>query len=528
MESWRNYVVRLSSLLVMGAILSACYAPIITPTQSEVVTEPVASEVVTLETEEPTLESTVTNILIPSPTPSLTPIPEPLFKLKVMTYNILYGAGIDPEFNNHDPTGNRYNRLIEFIKKSDPDVLGIQEAAGWDKGDPTIAEKFAEELGMSYYFAPVYPNQLHLMFLTKYEILETENYSPDIGRGAFRAAVRTPDGHVLNFFVMHLSSGHHNSPIIRMCQVKLLLPEIEKYSNGGTILMGDLNMSKTSPDLKPLYDDGWLLVGKSRPIDHIWVSPFADWKLESDWYEPNITNITSFYYKISDHQPVTAEIGFYSPMYPTDILSSTTTIPFDLAQPPIDMLEEVEAHKFYDFADRCDLLRWVSWSDGTIENGKYILIGEEYWESGARLNKTFQDGEAVMIRFQYSPHSEINIKFDNMEEWKTKEYKRFGISIRGNEIQSDIYQGPNYIGGKSLNLGQFTSDTVYNLLLAIGNNGKFVALLWNPNEPDNTVMYERELGEDWSNLNWSFGISSNKGQIAIENITQMTFTDFDL
>jgi len=43
-------------LLVAGAILSACYAPIVTPTQSEVVTEPVASEVVEmpLEIEEPT------------------------------------------------------------------------------------------------------------------------------------------------------------------------------------------------------------------------------------------------------------------------------------------------------------------------------------------------------------------------------------------------------------------------------------------------------------------------------------------
>ena len=76
MEGWRNDVARFSLLLVTGVILSACYAPVITATQSEVVKEPAAFEVVTLETEQPTLESTVTST--PSPTPSPTPTAAPL------------------------------------------------------------------------------------------------------------------------------------------------------------------------------------------------------------------------------------------------------------------------------------------------------------------------------------------------------------------------------------------------------------------------------------------------------------------
>ena len=74
MEGWRNYVARFSSLLVTGVILSACYAPTVTPTQSEIVIEPFASEVI--ETEVPTLESTLTNTPIPSPT--FTPRPPPV------------------------------------------------------------------------------------------------------------------------------------------------------------------------------------------------------------------------------------------------------------------------------------------------------------------------------------------------------------------------------------------------------------------------------------------------------------------
>jgi len=71
METWQNYVARFSSLLVSGVILSACYTPIATPTQSEVVTEPVASEVI--ETEVPTLEITVTDTPTATPEPSPTP-----------------------------------------------------------------------------------------------------------------------------------------------------------------------------------------------------------------------------------------------------------------------------------------------------------------------------------------------------------------------------------------------------------------------------------------------------------------------
>jgi hypothetical protein len=44
---------------------------------------------------------------------------------------------------------------------------------------------------MNYYFAPTFPANSHLAFLLNYEILETEKFSPDIGRGALRAKVKT-------------------------------------------------------------------------------------------------------------------------------------------------------------------------------------------------------------------------------------------------------------------------------------------------------------------------------------------------
>jgi len=114
MEGWLNYVARFLSLLVSGAILSACYAPTTTLTQSEVVTEPVASEVVEmpLDTETPTLESTVTDTPLPSSTPSPTP--------EIEKYTVEF-------FAFHDFNGNGKHDGVE------PPVEGIlNKTAGFE------------------------------------------------------------------------------------------------------------------------------------------------------------------------------------------------------------------------------------------------------------------------------------------------------------------------------------------------------------------------------------------------------------
>jgi hypothetical protein len=133
------------------------------------------------------------------------------------------------------------------------------------------------------------------------------------------------------------------------------------------------------------------------------------------------------------------------------------------------------------------------------------------------------EGEAVLLEFQYSPDAEVNVIFDNQQEWKSEAYKRFGVSVRGNDLRSDIYQGASYIGGYNLNPGRFTSDNPYQLLLGIGEEGKFVIAIWGKNEIENPMIYTRYLGEDWSNLDWSFNIQANKGQISIDDFTEIIF-----
>jgi endonuclease/exonuclease/phosphatase family metal-dependent hydrolase len=125
-----------------------------------------------------------------------------------MSYNILLGAGVDrqrdkqlrPQYQN----SNRFTDLIVLVKDANPDVLGLQEATDWDRGSPSVIQQVADELKMNYFLAKN-PNQMNIAILSKFQIVDAENLSADIGdNGALRATLNTPDGEHLNVFVVHL------------------------------------------------------------------------------------------------------------------------------------------------------------------------------------------------------------------------------------------------------------------------------------------------------------------------------------
>jgi endonuclease/exonuclease/phosphatase family metal-dependent hydrolase len=509
--------------IILALIFSAC-VPIIYSTDTDPVSTGTTNNTTSISQTDTTTEvitSTATEPATMTPTYTITPSPTPILNLKVMTYNILLGGGVFPDVDNYGFSESRYEYLVERIKEADPDVLGIQEAMRWDEGEPTFAEEFANELGMNYYLAPA-PGDLHLMLLTKFKITNTENYSQEIGRSALRTTVKVPDGGIFNFFIMHLDAYEYS---IRKCQIKYLIPKMAPFLNERTIIMGDFNAVKDSPELQQLSNAGWIhikhsSVGMCRNIDQIWISPSVDWKIISDWYQRDKTVP-----QISDHLPVSVDLGIYASDRSHIDLPATESIHYEKnIQVPDGIFEELKVYSFHNFTDPCDSIRWASWADGKVINGKYIITGKEYWDSGARFNKLFQEGEAVLLEFESSSDAEVNVIFDNQQEWKSEAYKRFGVSIRGNDFRSDIYQGASYIGGYNLNPGRFTSENPYQLLLGIGKEGKFVIALWDKNEIDNPMIYTRDLGKDWSNMDWSFNIQANKGQISIDNFAEILFT----
>ena len=94
----------------------------------------------------------------PTPTtvpPTSTPA-APISTIRLMAYNIWFGAGVNPA---HVERGNNMNRLadlITLVKQVNPDILGLEEVSEWDTGNPTTIEQFASELNMVYYMAPTW------------------------------------------------------------------------------------------------------------------------------------------------------------------------------------------------------------------------------------------------------------------------------------------------------------------------------------------------------------------------------------
>jgi endonuclease/exonuclease/phosphatase family metal-dependent hydrolase len=240
-----------------------------------------------------------------NPSPSLAPQ-----TIRVMSYNILYGAGATPYWEqraaNQSPfsyPGNRLPDVLEVIRAAEPDIVGIQEAAGWASQTPPIVQQVADSLGMRHYLAET-PSGLHLALLTRFELVEAENLSAQIGNiGALRATLAlTETGQLLHVFVVHLDPF---SAATRSQQINRLIQEMAPYLESPTILMGDTNIACVNqPDqceeYRLLNQAGWQLVMKEKyVINQIWTSPALAESVEEIAF-PGAT------FEVSDHLPVGA------------------------------------------------------------------------------------------------------------------------------------------------------------------------------------------------------------------------------
>ena len=242
--------------------------------------------------------------------------------IKVMTYNILIGAGVDPFSEkwaaDQGYPGNRLSEVLEVIKTADPDILGIQEANGWDKGDPTIIQLVADELRMSYFIGKGINPDSRVALLTKFNIKEAKDYPENYVCGALKAEVVTPKGRSIQVFVVHFipptkPAEEKPEPLknvpsneIYDREVSFLVEKMKPYSNSSIILMGDMNKPPSQLETVLHKANLSLIVADPRThIDSIWVSP-ALASNRSMTIPGKLTQGTS------DHWPVLAEIDIPS------------------------------------------------------------------------------------------------------------------------------------------------------------------------------------------------------------------------
>jgi endonuclease/exonuclease/phosphatase (EEP) superfamily protein YafD len=250
--------------------------------------------------------TTVTPTIEPAYTPTATPPAE--FTIRVMAYNIWFGAGAVPV---HPERGleNRMDDLIAFIEDVSPDLLGLEELTEWTSGTPSIIQSFADTVNMEYYVAETLSGFPMALF-SRYPILEGENLSERVGNnGALRATVQMPNGSKLVVVVVHLDP---NNSKLRTCEFDRLRRILEPYRDQPAILMGDINTLPGGLETKPLTDGGWQLV-RSQTIDDIFIWSHQAWTAKPMCFSSDTTSTPDCFLlrSISDHRPVGVNLSLY-------------------------------------------------------------------------------------------------------------------------------------------------------------------------------------------------------------------------
>lgn len=158
----------------------------------------------------------------------------------------------------------------------------------------------------------------------------------------------------------------------------------------------------------------------------------------------------------------------------------------------------------------------------SFQNGKLSLVGKN-WENGITRDQLFTDYQGVIVDFQYSKGSVLEMYVD-YGNWFTDAYKRFGIYVDNNSPQVNVFSGKNALGGARLsgNL-RLKPDTVYTLMMTVLPGGEFFAAIWDPSDPSKAVYYHETIGKKWSDLQWRFAMNAATGNVLFDNFREVTF-----
>lgn len=223
-------------------------------------------------------------------------------QLKLLTYNIRHGLGIDGKVD--------LSRVLGVLQITAADIIGLNEVDKYQKrsGFQNQARWLAKKLKMYYRFAPAYGRfvgQMGNAILSRYPIL-TSRITRLTSIGEQRVALEAHIGlekTYLTCICTHLGLSSKE----RMAQVQEL-EELINQAEKPLVLMGDFNASPTNPEItvlsRTLKD---AMEGQEKPtfpasnpkerIDYVFISDNCA-----------IINADAIESEASDHLPVVAAV----------------------------------------------------------------------------------------------------------------------------------------------------------------------------------------------------------------------------
>ncbi len=128
----------------------------------------------------------------------------------------------------------RYRRLVSFVKKRNPDVLGLSELNGWDENDFARLSDFKKEVKLDYSLFCRSPHGYHLAVFSRIPFIKATVLNEGMWHGAIVSELSTKGRHY-EVAIAHLSPRDEG---VRTREAKSVVSAIRMKS---AILMGDMN-----------------------------------------------------------------------------------------------------------------------------------------------------------------------------------------------------------------------------------------------------------------------------------------------
>lgn len=125
--------------------------------------------------------------------------------------------------------------MQDFTTEQDVDVLCVQEANGWNDGEPSLLQTLAKDTGLNNYVYGNSNTRFKLATLSRAPILHSQVHTESFWHSAVQTTIQLGE-QVLDLWNIHLNPGDEDS---RLAEAKLLAALIDKTKPA--ILMGDFN-----------------------------------------------------------------------------------------------------------------------------------------------------------------------------------------------------------------------------------------------------------------------------------------------
>ncbi|RIK28611.1 MAG: hypothetical protein DCC56_15915 [Anaerolineae bacterium] len=212
-------------------------------------------------------------------------------------------------------------------------------------------------------------------------------------------------------------------------------------------------------------------------------------------------------------------------------LPTSTVTPTETPVPPaatvsapdksLEYLNGVEVVFLDTFDERLHRGLWHFGARVQVKNGAVEITGKD-WNT-IYPSQSYTERSGIVFDFSYTKGA-IFETYISDGEWNTAGYKTFGIYFEKNLVRTNAWSGITSLGGEFIP-GDLAlkPDTDYSLLIAIIPDGEFLVVVWRPSDPSKTLYYREQIGKNWSNLFWNFGIAVDSGTFKLDNFRELKF-----